>query len=83
MTANASLLDSCRTIFIRQEISLHSDPRNKTAIRVVLVSCEKQLLIRRNAFSTSQTIYVFNNWHGPVFLLNSREFYCNDNNFSF
>jgi len=32
MTATASLLDSCTTIFSRQGITLHSDSQNKTAI---------------------------------------------------
>jgi len=36
MTANASLSDSCGTVFIRQEISLHFDPQNKTAIYLTI-----------------------------------------------
>jgi hypothetical protein len=57
MTVNASLPDSCRTVFIRQGISLHFDSQDKTAINFALKKTRETLFVMLKALSTGQTIY--------------------------
>lgn len=74
MTARLSLMDSCRTVFSGQGISLPLHPQNKAAIEYNIMRLfNNRSFFCLSLFSTNQTIYFLKILHSFMFLANSRK----------